>query len=209
MNENLEILTILEEDDDISITSIEEINNNNNLIDCVICMQIILPNEYVSADHGFFKHPYAYHKECWEEYLKNFDTCPICRESLKVNEVNVNGDNFRHFFIRPVDIQYVDGEDARLQLMTIEQLLLITTLAQSVVIQYNDPSSIFILKSIVNFYVTTRTFSNYLRRFHTCTWKYLFSFYICFSITSMLINNYFIIIDTIVNVFNDNITEII
>lgn len=201
MDENLEILTILEDEDDISISSIEEINNNKELADCIICMQIILPNEYVSADHGFIKHPYGYHLDCWKEYREKTNKCPLCRENLlpTIQDFEDTDDNLiRRFIIRPHEIQYMEMYAQR-QLITIETLMFVSTLGHSLFIGFNNPVAITALKTCVSFFVTCRGFSAYLNRFHNNPLKYIFSFYICYTLVNSLMHNYCFFLDAMVS----------
>ena len=200
MDENLEILTILEDEDDISIDSVEEINNNTELIDCIICMQLILPNEYISADHGFIRHPYAYHLECWKEYRSKTNKCPLCREKLlpTIQDFEDANENLtRGFIIRPHEIHYMEMY-ANNQLRNIEVLLFVSTLGHSLFIGLNNPLAITALKTCVSFFVTCRGFSTYLQRFQNHPLKYIFSFYICYLIVNSLLHNYCFFIDTMV-----------
>jgi hypothetical protein len=186
---------IILDNDNVSIGSVEVLNNNYEGEDCIICMDIITDNKYIKANHGFVRHPYAYHIECWNSYIKDNNVCPLCREMIVYNEPP-------NVIIRTHERQYVDVYIHN-QMLIIETIMFCSTLGHSFIYGLNNPFAIIALKSCISFFATYRLFSDYLNNFQYNPLKYVFSFYICYSIVNNLMNNYGYFVDYIVNEAND------
>ena len=72
---------------------LDEIEQNNKLKEvCVLCLDDILPEDFVPATHISLKtnllivHQTGYHMDCWTIYLEEITTCPLCRMDLFWNE---------------------------------------------------------------------------------------------------------------------------
>ena len=128
-------------DDEVDRCVYEELNlsNNHDIVDCIICLQLILPSEFITANHEDKNHPRktimhtsGYHKECWEHYITKFDNCPLCRMII------ITKDDPLSHHIRPhvgphVEPQVIE-QYTREQMQTLEAILFLSTLGHSIYI---------------------------------------------------------------------------
>ena len=197
-------------DDEVERCIYEELNliNNHDIVDCIICLQLILPSEFITANHEdknhprkTIMHPSGYHKECWEHYITKFDTCPLCRMIIITKEDPLS-DHIRPH-IRPhvgphVGHQVIE-QYTREQMQILEALLFLSTLGHSIYISPHSNYYLNGLKSTVSFFITCRTMATYLRQFATSRVRFLFCFWICYGLISNFIDSYIIVVETITN----------
>lgn len=56
-------------------------------MECIICLEMIEDeNNIIEAKHNNVIHNNIYCKNCWKEYIKLFNKCPICRAPLLQQE---------------------------------------------------------------------------------------------------------------------------
>jgi hypothetical protein len=187
-------------DDEVERCIYEDLNqsNNYNIADCIICLQLIVPSDFITANHDdinhphvYIKHPNGYHKECWNHYITKFDSCPLCR--MKFVPIN---DELEQEQQQNPELHFIEYY-TREQMMAMETILFLTTLGHSVYMGSNSNVFLHVLKSCVSFYITCRTMSTYLQNIATSKTNFLLCFCICYSIVSNILENYNIIIDTI------------
>jgi len=197
-------------DDEVERCIYEELNlsNNHDIVDCIICLQLILPSEFITANHEdknhprkTIMHPSGYHKECWEHYITKFDTCPLCRMII-ITKDDPLSDHIRPH-IRPhvgphVGHQVIE-QYTREQMQILEALLFLSTLGHSIYISPHSNYYLNGLKSTVSFFITCRTMATYLRQFATSRVRFLFCFWICYGLISNFIDSYIIVVETITN----------
>ena len=197
-------------DDEVERCIYEELNliNTHDIVDCIICLQLILPSEFITANHEdknhprkTIMHPSGYHKECWEHYITKFDTCPLCRMIIITKEDPLS-DHIRPH-IRPhvgphVGHQVIE-QYTREQMQILEALLFLSTLGHSIYISPHSNYYLNGLKSTVSFFITCRTMATYLRQFATSRVRFLFCFWICYGLISNFIDSYIIVVETITN----------
>jgi hypothetical protein len=195
MSKSLELLY----DDDVDRCVYEELNqsNNHDIVDCIICLQVIVPSEFITSNHEdkihpnkTIIHPHGYHKECWDQYITKFDTCPLCRMIIITKEdiIEPQIDNQQFEFIE----QYT-----RHQMRTLEAILFLSTLGHSIYIVPHDNYCVNIVKSILTFFITCRSMATYLRQFAKNQASFLLCFWICYGIINNFIDNYIIMVETI------------
>ena len=206
MSNSLELLY----DDEVERRIYEDLSraNNHDIVDCIICLQLILPSEFITANHEdknhprkTIMHPSGYHKECWEHYITKFDTCPLCRMII-ITKDDPLSDHIRPH-IRPhvgphVGHQVIE-QYTREQMQILEALLFLSTLGHSIYISPHSNYYLNGLKSTVSFFITCRTMATYLRQFATSRVRFLFCFWICYGLISNFIDSYIIVVETITN----------
>ena len=185
-------------DDEVERCIYEELNliNNHNIVDCIICLQLILPSEFITANHEDKNHPRktimhtsGYHKECWEHYITKFDTCPLCRMVIMTKDDTI---------YPPVQLQFIEHYTQE-QMRTLEAILFLSTLGHSIYIMPYGNYYVNIVKSILTFFITCRTMATYLQRVASNQVSFLICFWICYGIINNFIDNYIIIVETITN----------
>ena len=201
-------------DDEVERCIYEELNlsNNHDIVDCIICLQLILPSEFITANHEdknhprkTIMHPSGYHKECWEHYITKFDTCPLCRMIIITKEDPLSDHIRPHIrpHVRPHVEPQVIEQYTREQMQILEALLFLSTLGHSIYISPHSNYYLNGLKSTVSFFITCRTMATYLRQFATSRVRFLFCFWICYGLISNFIDTYIIIVETITNNNNE------
>ena len=188
----------------------EDLNqsNNYNIADCIICLQLIVPSDFITANHDdinhphvYINHPHGYHKECWNHYITKFDSCPLCR--MKFVPIN---DELEQEQPQNPELHFIEYY-TREQMMAMETILFLTTLGHSVYMGSNSNVFLHVLKSCVSFYITCRTMSTYLQNIANSKTNFLLCFCICYSIVSNILENYNIIIDTIYDTIQNQIQD--
>ena len=198
-------------DDEVDRCVYEELNlsNNHDIVDCIICLQLILPSEFITANHEDKNHPRktimhtsGYHKECWEHYITKFDTCPLCRMIIITKDDPLIPHVRPH--VRPHVEPQVIEQYTREQMQTLEAILFLSTLGHSIYIAAPH-SNYYVngLKSTVSFFITCRTMATYLRQVASNQVSFLLCFWICFKLISNFIDTYIIIVETITNNNNE------
>jgi hypothetical protein len=189
-------------DDEVDRCIYEDLSraNNHDIVDCIICLQLILPSEFITANHEDKNHPRktimhtsGYHKECWEHYITKFDTCPLCRMII------ITKDDPLRPHVRPHVEPQVIEQYTREQMRILETLLFLSTLGHSIYISPHGNYYMNGLKSTVSFFITCRTMATYLRQFATSRVRFLFCFWICYGLISNFIDSYIIVVETITN----------
>ena len=194
MSKSLELLY----DDEVDRCVYEELNqsNNYNIVDCIICLQLIVPSEFITSSHEDKIHPHknimhtsGYHKECWEHYITKFDTCPLCRMVIIAKDGTI---------YPPVQLQFIEHYTQE-QMRTLEALLFLSTLGHSIYIMPYGNYYVNIVKSMLTFFITCRTMATYLQQLASNQVSFLICFWICYGIINNFIDNYIIIVETITN----------
>jgi hypothetical protein len=189
-------------DDEVDRCIYEDLSraNNHDIVDCIICLQLILPSEFITANHEDKNHPRktimhtsGYHKECWEHYITKFDTCPLCRMII------ITKDDPLRPHVRPHVEPQVIEQYTREQMRILETLLFLSTLGHSIYISPHGNYYVNGLKSTISFFITCRTMATYLRQFATSRVRFLFCFWICYGLISNFIDSYIIVVETITN----------
>ena len=189
-------------DDEVDRCIYEDLSraNNHNLVDCIICLQLILPSEFITANHEDKNHPRktimhtsGYHKECWEHYITKFDTCPLCRMII------ITKDDPLRPHVRPHVEPQVIEQYTREQMRILETLLFLSTLGHSIYISPHGNYYLNGLKSTVSFFITCRTMATYLRQVASNQVSFLLCFWICYGLISNFIDSYIIVVETITN----------
>lgn len=185
-------------DDEVDRCVYEELNliNNHKIVDCIICLQLIVPSEFITSSHEdkinphkTIMHPSGYHKECWEHYITKFDTCPLCRMVIMTKDNVIE---------TPVQLQFIEHYTQE-QMRTLEAILFLSTLGHSIYIMPYGNYYVNIVKSILTFFITCRTMATYLQRVASNQVSFLICFWICYGIINNFIDNYIIIVETITN----------
>jgi hypothetical protein len=190
-------------DDEVERCIYEDLNqsNNYNIADCIICLQLIVPSDFITANHDDINHPDGYHKECWNHYITKFDSCPLCRMKFvpindELEQQQQQQQQQQQEQPQNPELHFIEYY-TREQMMAMETILFLTTLGHSVYMGSNSNVFLHVLKSCVSFYITCRTMSTYLQNIATSKTNFLLCFCICYSIVSNILENYNIIIDTI------------
>jgi len=193
-------------DDEVDRCIYEDLSraNNHDIVDCIICLQLILPSEFITANHEDKNHPRktimhtsGYHKECWEHYITKFDNCPLCRMIIITKDDPLIPHVRPH--VRPHVEPQVIEQYTREQMRILETLLFLSTLGHSIYISPHSNYYLNGLKSTVSFFITCRTMATYLRQFATSRVRFLFCFWICYGLISNFIDSYIIVVETITN----------
>ena len=189
-------------DDEVDRCIYEDLSraNNHDIVDCIICLQLILPSEFITANHEDKNHPRktimhtsGYHKECWEHYITKFDTCPLCRMII------ITKDDPLRPHVRPHVEPQVIEQYTREQMRILETLLFLSTLGHSIYISPHGNYYLNGLKSTVSFFITCRTMATYLRQVASNQVSFLLCFWICYGLISNFIDSYIIVVETITN----------
>jgi hypothetical protein len=192
-----------------STNTIESISRNTskNSIDnmqqeecCIICFDKIEPIDYISSDHGLIKHSQGYHRECWNIYIKKFDTCPLCRMTLIIHddENQAPFNNHTNFILRPHEVHIMENR-MNIFYINLEALIFISTLGHTISIKINDDLFSHILKLCISFYIAGVVFKRYIRLVAVSPFHYMFLYYMSYILVCSVLNKYCIVMNEIID----------
>lgn len=183
-------------------TSTNDIENIQQEEYCIICFDKIEPNDYITSNHGLIKHSQGYHKECWNIYIKKFDTCPLCRMKLIIHDEQdqepLNNQMYR-FLLRPHEVDIMQN---RMQVFytNLEALIFISTLGHTISIKIND-DDLFrnVLKLCISFYIAGVSFKHYIRMIAVNPFHYMFLYYMAYILVNSFLTKYSIFMNELMN----------